>query len=136
MCSRKKIGSFCLIIYSIRQPVVEEGNNIIEFQLLLVEQVCGIALIALGIYVQIQLNHTLIMKNAASSGAPIVIIAVGVVIFLISFLGCCGALKENYCMVTTYYSKSLVYLPGFTTKQKDLPASTFIPIINSGSQFK
>ncbi|XP_053311582.1 CD63 antigen [Spea bombifrons] len=64
--------------------------------------ICGIALIALGIYVQIQLNNSIIIKNASSSGAPIVIIAVGVIIFLISFFGCCGAAKENYCMVTTF----------------------------------
>ncbi|XP_075055702.1 CD63 antigen [Mixophyes fleayi] len=63
---------------------------------------CGIALIALGIYVQIHLNSSLIIKNASSSGPAIVLIAVGVVIFFISFFGCCGAAKENYCMVTTF----------------------------------
>ncbi|XP_053564066.1 CD63 antigen, partial [Bombina bombina] len=65
-------------------------------------QLCGIALIGLGIYLQIQLNSTIVIKNVASSGAPIVIIAVGVIIFFISFFGCCGAVKENYCMVTTF----------------------------------
>uniref|UniRef100_A0A8C5P750 Tetraspanin n=1 Tax=Leptobrachium leishanense TaxID=445787 RepID=A0A8C5P750_9ANUR len=64
--------------------------------------ICGIALIALGIYVQVQLNHSILIKNASSSGASIVIIAVGVVISFISFFGCCGAVKENYCMVTTF----------------------------------
>lgn len=63
---------------------------------------CGIALIALGVFVQVQLNHSIIIKNASSSGAPIVIIIVGVVVFFVSFFGCCGAWKENYCMVTTF----------------------------------
>ncbi|XP_074836318.1 CD63 antigen [Carettochelys insculpta] len=63
---------------------------------------CGIALIVIGIYVQIELNSTLIMRSASASGAPIVIIAVGVIIFFVSFFGCCGAWKENYCMVTTF----------------------------------
>ncbi|KAE8626406.1 hypothetical protein XENTR_v10006618 [Xenopus tropicalis] len=84
---------------------VEGGMKCVKFLMFFfnfVFWVCGIALIAIGIYVQIQLNHTLIMKNATSSGAPIVIIVVGVVIFLIAFFGCCGALKENYCMVTTF----------------------------------
>uniref|UniRef100_A0A7N5JDW3 Tetraspanin n=1 Tax=Ailuropoda melanoleuca TaxID=9646 RepID=A0A7N5JDW3_AILME len=64
---------------------------------------CGIALIALGIYVQIELNKTLIMTGPASaSAAPIVILSVGVIVFFISFFGCCGAIKENYCMVTTF----------------------------------
>ncbi|XP_030052646.1 CD63 antigen [Microcaecilia unicolor] len=64
--------------------------------------ICGIALIAIGVYVQVQLNNSVIIKNASSSGAPIVIIVVGVVIFFVSFFGCCGAWKENYCMVTTF----------------------------------
>ncbi|XP_069826158.1 CD63 antigen [Dendropsophus ebraccatus] len=63
--------------------------------------ICGCALIGLGIYVLIQMQNPHLFKNA-SSGAPIVIIAVGVVIFFISFFGCCGAAKENYCMVTTF----------------------------------
>ncbi|KAJ6656434.1 hypothetical protein lerEdw1_003722 [Lerista edwardsae] len=65
-------------------------------------QLCGIALIALGVYVQIELNKTLVMTSVSSSGAPIVILAVGVIIFFVSFFGCCGAWKENYCMVTTF----------------------------------
>ncbi|KAM9115031.1 CD63 antigen isoform 1-T2 [Pangshura tecta] len=63
---------------------------------------CGVALIVIGIWVQIDLNKTLIMSSASASGAPIVIIVVGVVIFFVSFFGCCGASKENYCMVTTF----------------------------------
>ncbi|XP_057654103.1 CD63 antigen-like [Diorhabda carinulata] len=30
------------------------------------------------------------------------LIVIGVVIFLIAFFGCCGAIKENACMTTTY----------------------------------
>nr|XP_060619928.1 CD63 antigen [Anolis sagrei ordinatus] len=64
---------------------------------------CGIALIALGVYVQIELSKTLQTTSSVSvSGAPIVILAVGVIVFFISFFGCCGAIKENYCMVTTF----------------------------------
>ncbi|XP_063808731.1 CD63 antigen [Pseudophryne corroboree] len=73
--------------------------------------ICGIALIALGIYVQVTLNSSVIIKNAASAAPAIVLIAVGVVIFFISFFGCCGAAKENYCMVTTFaVLLSLVFL--------------------------
>lgn len=65
-------------------------------------QLCGIALIALGIFVQIELKNTLVMTGPPSaSAAPIVILSVGVIVFFISFFGCCGAAKENYCMVTT-----------------------------------
>ncbi|KAL7989722.1 hypothetical protein Chor_012388, partial [Crotalus horridus] len=68
-------------------------------------QLCGIALIALGIFVQIELKNTLVMTGPPSaSAAPIVILSVGVIVFFISFFGCCGAAKENYCMVTTVQS--------------------------------
>uniref|UniRef100_A0A8C5MD39 Tetraspanin n=1 Tax=Leptobrachium leishanense TaxID=445787 RepID=A0A8C5MD39_9ANUR len=84
---------------------VEGGMKCVKYLMFIfnfIFWICGIALIAIGIYVQVQLNHSILIKNASSSGAPIVIIAVGVVIFFISFFGCCGAVKENYCMVTTF----------------------------------
>ncbi|XP_018423488.1 PREDICTED: CD63 antigen [Nanorana parkeri] len=84
---------------------VEGGMKCVKYLIFLFNLlfcICGVALIGLGIYVQIYLNETLAIKSASASGAPIVLIAVGVVIFFISFFGCCGAAKENYCMVTTF----------------------------------
>ncbi|XP_061840136.1 CD63 antigen [Nerophis lumbriciformis] len=63
---------------------------------------CGLALIVVGVLVQMSLHSTLMISDASASGAPIVIIAVGVVIFFIAFFGCCGAWKESYCMVTMF----------------------------------
>ena len=64
-------------------------------------QLCGLALIVVGILVQVALHNTPMIHDATASGGPIVVIIVGVVIFFIAFFGCCGAWKENYCMVTT-----------------------------------
>ncbi|XP_038642426.1 CD63 antigen [Scyliorhinus canicula] len=64
--------------------------------------ISGIALIVVGILVQTKVNGTLHITSVAASGAPIVIIIVGVVINFVAFFGCCGAWKENYCMVTTF----------------------------------
>uniref|UniRef100_A0A3B4BK26 Tetraspanin n=1 Tax=Periophthalmus magnuspinnatus TaxID=409849 RepID=A0A3B4BK26_9GOBI len=61
---------------------------------------CGLALIVIGVLVQISLHNTLMIKDASGSGAPILLIALGVIVFLISFFGCCGAWKENFCMIT------------------------------------
>ena len=33
--------------------------------------------------------------------APNLLIAVGAIILLVSFLGCCGAVKENHCMIVS-----------------------------------
>jgi len=42
-----------------------------------------------------------IVENSIKTGAIVVLVA-GSIIFLIAFLGCCGACKENSCMLTTY----------------------------------
>lgn len=63
---------------------------------------CGLALIVVGIMVQLALHNTVMVKDASASGAPILIIALGVLIFIIAFFGCCGAWKENYCMITMF----------------------------------
>ncbi|KAJ0036275.1 hypothetical protein NQD34_004952 [Periophthalmus magnuspinnatus] len=63
---------------------------------------CGLALIVIGVLVQISLHNTLMIKDASGSGAPILLIALGVIVFLISFFGCCGAWKENFCMITMF----------------------------------
>lgn len=63
---------------------------------------CGLALVVVGIMVQIAVHNTYQIHDASASGVPIVIIGVGVIIFFIAFFGCCGAWKENYCMITTF----------------------------------
>ncbi|KAM7405153.1 hypothetical protein PAMP_012437 [Pampus punctatissimus] len=84
---------------------VEGGMKCVKYLLFFFNFIfwlCGLALIIVGILVQVSLHNTVLIKDAAASGAPIVIIVVGVVIFFIAFFGCCGACKENYCMVTTF----------------------------------
>ncbi|MBN3317773.1 CD63 protein, partial [Atractosteus spatula] len=84
---------------------VEGGMKCVKFLLFFfnfIFWVCGLALIVIGIMVQVGLHQTLRIKDASALGAPIVIIIVGVVIFFIAFFGCCGAWKESNCMVTTF----------------------------------
>lgn len=35
---------------------------------------------------------------------PSLLIAIGAIIFFIAFFGCCGAVRENYCMIITFTS--------------------------------
>ncbi|CAG03950.1 unnamed protein product [Tetraodon nigroviridis] len=84
---------------------VEGGMKLVKFLVFFFNflfWLCGLALIVVGILVQISLHNTFQIKDASASGVPIVIIAVGVVIFFVAFFGCCGAWKENYCMITTF----------------------------------
>lgn len=62
----------------------------------------GIALIAGGAYVQVQLKGYTNIIGGQFSAAAVFLIIVGVLIFMIAAFGCCGAYKENYCCIMTF----------------------------------
>ncbi|XP_030823157.1 CD63 antigen [Camarhynchus parvulus] len=73
--------------------------------------VCGVALIAIGIYALVALGRAPVAPVGGSGWTPAAIVALGVVIFFTSFFGCCGAWRESYCMVTTFaVLLSLIFL--------------------------
>lgn len=59
-------------------------------------------LIAIGVAVQVVLKQAITYETTAGSLLPVVIIAVGAFLFLVAFVGCCGACKENYCLMITF----------------------------------
>ncbi|KAJ8358540.1 hypothetical protein SKAU_G00150650 [Synaphobranchus kaupii] len=84
---------------------VEGGAKCIKYLLFFFNflfWICGLALIVLGVLAQLALNTTLVIHQASGSAVPLVLIGVGVIIFFIAFFGCCGAWKENHCMVSTF----------------------------------
>ncbi|VDO96625.1 unnamed protein product [Soboliphyme baturini] len=62
---------------------------------------CGLALIVPGALIQIK-NSTYInfLGNSVLS-APIILIVSGCIVAILGFFGCCGAIRENYCMTMT-----------------------------------
>ncbi|XP_015177461.1 PREDICTED: CD63 antigen-like [Polistes dominula] len=46
-------------------------------------------------------NYNHILDNKYLS-VPSLMIAIGIIIFFIAFFGCCGAVRENYCMLITF----------------------------------
>lgn len=64
--------------------------------------VSGLILIIVGAVVEKKYGSEFEFLDTKYSNAPILLIAVGVIVFIIGFLGCCGACKDNYCMVTTF----------------------------------
>lgn len=65
-------------------------------------QLCGIALITVGAGFLLKYEEILdAFKEAKVNVAPIALIAIGSVILLIAFFGCCGAIRESHCMVST-----------------------------------
>lgn len=64
---------------------------------------CGIVFIVLG---SIFLSHVSSFKEflneLGAAQIPIGFIVLGGLIFIIAFFGCCGAIRESYCMSMTY----------------------------------
>ncbi|XP_068147127.1 protein late bloomer [Drosophila tropicalis] len=79
---------------------------IIKYLVFLFNSLCAL----LGIAVIVV--NSLALKDAADETRPILIffIVLGSVIFLISFFGCCGAIKESVCLSWTYAISLLVLL--------------------------
>jgi len=64
-------------------------------------QVTGIVLLIVGAVIQgLYENYSSFLDDRFFS-APALLIAVGAIVFIVSFFGCCGAVKENHCMILT-----------------------------------
>lgn len=66
-------------------------------------QLTGVSLVAVGVAVKSYTDHyEPIFKDLSNyTTAPNLLIFIGLLIFFVAFLGCCGALKENHCMIFT-----------------------------------
>ncbi|XP_018576033.1 CD63 antigen-like [Anoplophora glabripennis] len=62
----------------------------------------GIAILTVGIIIQgIHAQYSNFLYSSYES-IPLLLIIVGLVIFIVAFFGCCGAVKENHCMIITF----------------------------------
>ncbi|XP_066157993.1 CD63 antigen-like [Euwallacea fornicatus] len=62
----------------------------------------GLALIIIGILFKLNITEVTRVIPDNFEIAPILSIIIGAIIFVTAFLGCCGAVKESPCMLTTY----------------------------------
>lgn len=70
------------------------------FNLLFV--ISGIILLSIGSIIHsVYYNYHHFLDDRFFS-VPSLLIAVGSIIFFIAFFGCCGAIRENYCMIVTF----------------------------------
>lgn len=66
-------------------------------------QLGGIAFIVIGgIIISKAEDFKSALKDYDTYSLPITLIVIGVVIFIIAFFGCCGAVRESECMTMTY----------------------------------
>ncbi|XP_015110284.1 CD63 antigen [Diachasma alloeum] len=64
--------------------------------------ITGIILLSIGATIHaVYSGYPHFLDNKFLS-VPSLLIAVGSIIFFIAFFGCCGAVRENYCMVVTF----------------------------------
>jgi CD63 antigen len=86
--------------------MVNAGLKVVKFLMFVFNflfVVCGIALIAIGSWVLASSSkYSKLFGEESYLAAPIILIVAGVIIFFIAFMGCCGAIKENRCMLITF----------------------------------
>ena len=58
-------------------------------------------MIGIGAWVKAKYGDFIHLSDSSLTTGPVFLIIIGVIVALVGFLGCCGAYKENYCMVTT-----------------------------------
>jgi len=68
----------------------------------LVFVVTGIVLLIVGGVIQGLYEKYSTLLDDRFFSAPALLIAVGAIVFVVSFFGCCGAVKENHCMILTF----------------------------------
>nr|CAD7460911.1 unnamed protein product [Timema tahoe] len=61
----------------------------------------GIALLTLGALIQATITEVTDFMAGKFSVPSIALIIVGSIVFIVAFYGCCGAIRESSCMVTT-----------------------------------
>lgn len=92
------------------------GMSMVKYGLFVFNLICavaGIALIVVGALPLFKLDdiREAFPENEPAT-VPIIVLVLGSVIFIISFFGCCGAIRESQCMVSTYAFFLLVLVVG------------------------
>lgn len=85
--------------------MVEGGmkcTKILLFLFNIIFVIAGIGLIVAGAVVQVKFKDYLTVIGGQFGSAAALLIAVGAIIFIIAFFGCCGAWKENYICVMIF----------------------------------
>ncbi|XP_055858693.1 23 kDa integral membrane protein-like [Episyrphus balteatus] len=90
------------------------GTSMVKYILFLFNTLCSICGILLIVFGTLLLNNIGDYHNLGDAvkaqQIPVGLIVFGSVVLLISFLGCCGAIRESYCMSMTYSVALLVLL--------------------------
>lgn len=85
---------------------MECGVTMVKYILFILNLLCvlgGIAILTLGIVFYLKINAIEdVFQNINVIVVPVAFIIFGSMILMISFFGCCGAIKDSYFMMLTY----------------------------------
>ncbi|MGH0135357.1 UNVERIFIED_CONTAM: hypothetical protein FKN15_075434 [Acipenser sinensis] len=71
---------------------------------------CGGIVLALGIYLMMTSNYGSLLPNQPSLSVANTLIITGTIVMVVSFLGCLGSLKENKCLLITFFIILLILM--------------------------
>ncbi|XP_048215418.1 tetraspanin-8 [Perognathus longimembris pacificus] len=76
--------------------------------------ICGCVILGVAIWLRVSKSGKEVLTSGNSGGSPFVamniLIAVGAIIMVMGFLGCCGAVKESRCMLLLFFIGLLLIL--------------------------
>jgi len=84
---------------------MDPGPSVAKYMLFffnLLFAVLGVAMVVIGVVIRAKLVNYHDFIEYDLSSYPYILIGVGCVVFFIAYLGCCGAIKENSCMLFLY----------------------------------
>lgn len=93
--------------------------------------ITGLILLIVGIKMEMDASpYVDVTDSRLYTSAPVVLIIVSIIVFVVAFFGCCGAVKENHCMIVTFsafliiiiIAEVAVGIAGYV-KRNDLEAS-------------
>ncbi|KAJ9584116.1 hypothetical protein L9F63_021525, partial [Diploptera punctata] len=91
--------------------MVSGGMTCIKYLLFvfnLLFSITGLAILVIGAIIQDFYSGYSDFLHGKFFVGPVLLITVGVTIFIVAFFGCCGAIKENHCMIMTFAACLLV----------------------------
>ncbi|XP_076967550.1 tetraspanin-8 [Tamandua tetradactyla] len=72
---------------------------------------CGILILAVAIWIRVSKDNQEILSSETNTYVAVnILIAVGAIIMILGFLGCCGAMKESRCMLLLFFIGLLLIL--------------------------
>ncbi|XP_006865991.1 PREDICTED: leukocyte surface antigen CD53-like [Chrysochloris asiatica] len=71
---------------------------------------CGCCILGFGIYLLIHNNFGVLFHKLPSLTLGNVLIIVGIIIMVVAFMGCTGSIKENKCLLMSFFALLLIIL--------------------------